>query len=122
MDPRTIARGQALGRVAFGFGLVVAPSAVAGAWVGGPAERPGGRVLAVAMGARDLAIGLALLRALGRSNGAGAWIRAGMLADTADLVATLRERDELPTVAVPVVAAMAAGSVVLGLYLQTRLD
>jgi hypothetical protein len=122
MDPRTIARGQALGRVAFGFGLVVAPSAVAGAWVGGPAERPGGRVLAVAMGARDLAIGLALLRALGRSNGAGAWIRAGMLADTADLVATLRERDELPTVAVPVVAAMAAGSVVVGLYLQTQLD
>src|SRR4051812_15321000 len=122
MDSRTLARIQALGRVAFGAGLAVAPSTVAGTWVGGPAERSGGRVLAVAMGARDLAIGVGILRALGGSHGASAWIRAGVLADTADLVATVRERDELPTLAVPVVAAMAAGSVALGLYLQTRLD
>jgi len=122
MHPRTLARVQALGRVTFGAGLAVAPGAVAGAWVGGPGERPGGRVLAVAMGARDLAIGLGVLRSLGSSHGASAWIRAGVLADTADLVATLRERDELPTVAVPVVAAMAAGSVALGLWLQNALD
>jgi len=122
MDPSTLARVHALGRVAFGVGLVVAPSVVAGPWVGDPAERPGGRVLAVAMGARDLAIGLGAVRSLGGSTGARAWIRAGVLADIADLVATLRERDELPTVAVPVVAAMAAGSVAFGLWLQTELD
>src|SRR5688572_15403339 len=96
MDARTLVRAQALGRIAFGAALLVAPGAVAGAWVGGPAERGGGRVLAVSMGARDLAIGVGALRAVGRSDGAAAWIRAGVLADTADLVATLRERDELP--------------------------
>jgi hypothetical protein len=122
MDARTLARAQALGRIAFGAALLVAPGAVAGAWVGGPAERAGGRVLAVSMGARDLALGVGALRAVGRSDGAAAWIRAGVLADTADLVATLRERDELPAASVPGVAVLAAASAALGAWLQAVLD
>ena len=45
-----------------------------------------------------------------------------MLADAADLVATLRARDDLPPLAVPAVAAIAGGSVLLGAYLQAALD
>ena len=45
-----------------------------------------------------------------------------MLADAADLVATLRGRGSLPPAAVPVVAALAGGSVVLGAWLQRELD
>lgn len=122
MDARTLARAQALGRIAFGAALIVAPGAVAGPWVGDPAERAGGRVLAVSMGARDLALGVGQLRAVGRSGGAAAWIRAGVLADTADLVATLRERDALPAVSVPGVAALAAASAALGAWLQAVVD
>ncbi len=45
-----------------------------------------------------------------------------MLADAADLVATLRARDALPPLAVPAVAALAGGSVVLGAWLQAAVD
>jgi hypothetical protein len=122
MDARMLARAQALGRVALGGGLAVAPATVAGAWVGAPVDRPGGRVLAVAMGARDVGIGLGMLSAVRRRRGARPWVRAAMLADAADLVATLRARDQLPPLAVPAVAAMAAGSVALGAWLQLALD
>lgn len=122
MEARTIARVHALGRVAFGAGLSVAPGVVAGAWVGAPADTPGGQVLSIAMGGRDVAIGLGAFRALGRRRGAASWIRAGMLADTADLIATVRAGDELPPLVVPLVGAMAASSVVLGAWLQATLD
>ena len=49
-------------------------------------------------------------------------MRAGVIADLADLAATLRHRDALPPLAVPAVAALAGGSVLLGAYLQHALD
>src|SRR5688572_16417901 len=111
METRTIARVHALGRVTFGAGLALAPGLVAGAWVGAPADRPGGQVLAIAMGGRDVAIGLGAFRAISQGRGAASWVRAGMLADSADLVATIRAGDDLPPLIVPVVGALAAGSV-----------
>jgi hypothetical protein len=45
-----------------------------------------------------------------------------MVADLADLVATLRTRDHLPPLATPPVVAMAGGSVLLGAWLQAALD
>ena len=122
MDARSIARLQALGRLALGAGLVVVPGAVAGGWVGGVADRREGQALAVGLGARDVALALGALRALRAGHGAGAWLRAGMLADAADLVATLRARDSLPPLAVPAVVALAGGSLVLGAWLQFAAD
>jgi hypothetical protein len=122
MEPRTVARAQALGRIALGAGLVLAPRLVAGAWVGAPADRPGGQVLAAAMGARDVGLGLGMLHAAGRRRAARPWVRAAMLADATDLVATLRTRDELPAPVVPLVAAMAGGAVVVNAWLHGALD
>ena len=122
MDPRSIARAHALGRVALGAGLAVAPGLFAGTWVGAPADQPGGRVLAAAMGARDVGLGLGMFRAARRPHGTRPWLRAAILADAADLVATLRARDDLPPLAVPLVTGMAAGSVVLGAWLHGALD
>jgi hypothetical protein len=122
MDARTVAGLQAAGRLALGGGLVASPALVAGGWVGVPADAPGGAVLATGLGGRDIAIALGTLRALGRRRGAGSWVRAGVIADAADLAATLRHRDALPPLAVPAVAALAGGSVLLGLWLQQALD
>lgn len=122
MTARTLARLQAYGRVALGGGLVVAPGFVAGGWVGGVADKREGQALASGLGARDLALALGALRALSNGHGAAPWLRAGVIADAADLVATLRARDSLPPLAVPVVAAIAGGSVLLGAYLQSALD
>ncbi len=122
MTAHTLARLQAAGRVALGAGLVAAPGLVAGAWVGGVADRRDGQALAIGLGARDVALAVGTLRALSSRRGARGWLRAGIVADAADLVATLRARDALPPLAVPAVAAVAGGSVLLGAYLQSALD
>src|SRR5215212_9994598 len=117
MDARSLVRLQALGRLGFGAGMALAPGVVAGGWVGGVADRRDGQALAVGLGARDVAIALGTLGALRSRRGAGAWVRAGIAADAADLVATLRARDSLPPLAVPAVVVLAGGSVLLGAYL-----
>ncbi len=122
MTARTLAALQAAGRLALGGGIAAAPSLLAGGWVGGVADRPGGRVLATGLGGRDVALALGTVAALRGGRGVRPWLRAGMLADTADLVATLRARGSLPPAAVPVVAAIAGGSVALGAWLQRELD
>ena len=122
MDARSLARLQAVARAALGAGLVVAPGRLGGAWVGAPADKREGQAPVVGLGARDVAIGLGALRALGRGRGARPWVLAGMLGDAADLVATVRARDALPPLAAPAVAAMAGGSVLLGVWLQRALD
>jgi hypothetical protein len=122
MTARTLARLQAAGRLAAGAGLTFAPGVVAGAWAGAAADNRDGQVLAIGLGARDVAIALGTLNALRSRRGAGAWLRAGVVADAADLLATLRARDTLPPLAVPAVVAIAGGSVLLGTYLQSALD
>lgn len=122
MTARTLATLQAAGRVALGGALTVAPGLVAGGWIGRRARERPAQTLAIAMGARDVAIALGTLQALRAGHGAAPWLRAGLAADAADLVATLRARDDLPPPAVPVVAAVAGGSIVLGAWLQAALD
>ena len=122
MDARSLARLQALGRLGLGAGLVLAPGVFAGGWVGGVADRREGQVLSIAVGARDVAIALGALRALSTGKGAGGWLRAGVLADAADAYATWRARDSLPAVAAPAVLAIAGGSALLGLWLQSAVD
>ena len=86
-----------------------------GLWVGRPAGRPHGRALSRAVGARDLAIGAGLLTAIGSGRSAGPWLLAGLIADTADLTATLADRDGLPPTAVPLIGAFAGAGIALGL-------
>jgi len=122
MDASSLARRQALGRLGFGVGLVAVPGLLAGGWVGGVADRREGQTLAIGLGARDVALALGTLGALRSGAAAAPWLRAGMLADFGDLLATLRARDSLPPLALPVVAAIAGGSVLLGAWLQRAVD
>ena len=59
MDRRwRIARARsAIGRIAIGAGLLALPRATGGAWLGEPAEEPGGQLAVASLGARDLALG-----------------------------------------------------------------
>jgi len=124
MDAQRLAKLQAIGRIAIGGGLIVAPAALGGGWVGSAADRRPGQTLAIGLGARDLALGIGQLRTAGRRHGGAArpWIRAGIVADLGDLLGTLRARDELSPMTVPAVAAIAGGSALLGLWLQAALD
>lgn len=120
MTPRDIAIQQAAGRAVLGAALTLVPGVAARGWIGADASRPGTQVVTTAMGARDLAIALGVAGALRSGRGARPWLLAGALADTADLVATVRARDDLSAVAVVGVGALAAGSAAVGVWLAQR--
>ena len=122
MEPRDAARLQAAGRIALGAAMTVAPEHFAKAWVGELGRRPGAGVLTTGLGARDLAIGVGIASALRRGYGATPWLRAGVLADVADLFATVRARRDIPPLAVAGIGLLAAGSAAYGVWLQSQVD
>jgi hypothetical protein len=116
MDARQAATQLAYARIGFGLGLMLAPRQMAKGWSGGDAVRGGGRVLSVALGARDLALGLGTLRALKSGTGERDWLLAGALADGADLVGSLALRRSLPVTGSVGVAALAANGATISLW------
>ena len=111
MSPRDVARLIAAGRIAIGVGLLLAPGLVTRPWIGADAGRPGAKVLARAMGARDLVIGAIALQTLGNPQVASRWQKAGAAVDAVDLAATLAARRELPRGGVALVVTMATSGV-----------
>lgn len=122
MDLLTVARLHALGRVAVGAAFTLAPGPAGRAWVGAGATRPDARVLGVAFGIRDLAIGAGAAWALGGGENARPWILAGLASDVADLAVTHRHRHDLPAVASAGARSLAVASIAAGLYLLAALD
>ena len=123
MDARSLARLQALGRLGLGAGLMLAPGVVAGGWVGGVADRREGQALAIAAGARDVAIArrrAARARATVAAPAAGSARACSPTPPTR--TPTWRARDSLPPLAVPAVLAIAGGSALLGVWLQAAVD
>jgi len=121
MEPRTIARLLALGRVAIGAALIAVPGRVAAAWVGEASERPGTQIALASVGARDVAMGLGAAWAVGRKDGEKPWLLASAGADLVDLVATLRHRDVLTRNALIGVGALAGGAAAVELWLSSEL-
>jgi hypothetical protein len=121
MDARALATTLAAGRVSFGAALALAPRLVGRAWAGRAAAAPATRVITTAMGARDAALGLGLLEALRGGGEPRPWLRAAVLADAADLTATLAARRDIPAVSAVLVTGIAGGSVALGVYLHREL-
>jgi hypothetical protein len=94
---RQLAYLVAWGRVGIGVTAVVAPTRMARPWIGEAADSAGARLLARAMGGRDLALGLGALRGLAQSDRAARpWVALGGLADGVDAVATLVAFRALP--------------------------
>ena len=122
MEAQTIARGLALGRVAIGAALLALPRQAAAGWVGDVSRRPEAQVAIIAVGARDVALGLGTAWTAGGKDGARPWLLASAGGDLADLLATLRHRDSLARNAVIGVGALAGASAALGLWLASELD
>jgi hypothetical protein len=112
LDVVKLARGLALNRISFGIGLILAPSLYARSWVGSDAaSQDATKVLARALGARDLALGAGGLLALraGDVERARRWFAAQGMTDAIDLVATVAARD-VPKPARIFAGTMAGGS------------
>lgn len=112
MDPRTVARSVALGRVAFGVVMLLVPNTVLARM---SAERPGPLVwMARAFGIRDVVLGLGALRSLGDPEPDPAWVRMGALADTSDAVAALAWHRELGASGTAATLSLAVPAAVAG--------
>src|SRR3954465_4979908 len=88
MNSEALARQLAVGRIALGAGLVLAPGLAARSWIGADSGTPGARALARGFGMRDVAIGAGALVALQAGRPARDWMLAGAAADAADVAAT----------------------------------
>lgn len=121
MEPRDLARSQALGRMAIGVAMIARPRLGIGPWIGADAKRPATHVVARALGAREIALGVGQLGALRAGSGVRPWLVGGLIADGVDLWATVEGRDEIPSTGFAGVAAVAAGSAVLCAYLLREL-
>jgi hypothetical protein len=78
-----------LGRLLIGVAFTAEPKLMDRAWIGKQARIPGAQLLARAVGARDLVLGLGGLQALMRDDGsARPWLGAAAICDAVDFGAT----------------------------------
>ena len=120
---RTLARLVAWGRVGVGTAAVLTPSLVARPWVGDVGDDVPARLLARAMGGRDLVLGIGTLRGLSVSDAEGRpWVALSGVADTVDAVATVLAFGHLPRRARWGILAVALGAAVTSTRAAIALD
>jgi hypothetical protein len=119
VDP---ARQLAIGRTVIGAALVAFPRLSVATWVGAPAAHPAAAVLGRALGAREIGLGLGLLGSVDRSRPLRPWLAAGLVADAADLLATVGARDHLPKLSVPAIVGAAGSGIALGVVALAGTD
>jgi hypothetical protein len=109
---RRLAASVAWGRIGLGVTAVLTPSIPLRPWVGREvAWRPRAKLLARALGFRDIALGLGVVLALRQEAPVRGWVEGGGLADAGDLVSTLLAFGTLPKFGRWAVLAAAAGAV-----------
>jgi hypothetical protein len=112
VEARLIARAVAVGRIGLGAGLVIAPQRFTNLWLGHDSGRAGTQVVSRGLGARDIALGVGALTA--DESQLGAWAAGAVMADAADLVATIAAGRSLPVAGRALVGALALGGAALG--------
>ena len=120
MDPRLIARAIAAGRVGLGTGLAIAPQRFTRLWLGPDSRRAATQVASRSLGARDAILGAGAL--LADEGQLRAWVAAAVVADTADLVATVAAGRSVPIAGRVIVGAFALGGAALGAVALAGLD
>jgi hypothetical protein len=120
---RPLAQLVAWGRIGIGVGAIAAPRLMARPWIGGDARPTGSRLLARAMGGRDLALGIGALRALGVSDQeARPWVALGGMADAVDALATVLAFGSLPRRGRWGILAVTVGAAVVSTRVAVALD
>jgi hypothetical protein len=94
---RMLGLSISVGRFLFGVAFIARPQLMERAWIGKQARLPGAQLLARAVGARDLVLGLGGLQALNRGDGsARPWLAAAGVCDAVDFGATLAAGRGIP--------------------------
>jgi hypothetical protein len=101
----------AVGRLAIGTVALVRPRTPLALWVADEdVDRPASRLLARALGGRDVALALGALVASVRGGAIRSWALAGVAADIGDTVATVAAGRGIPSRRRRQVVALAAGA------------
>ena len=96
-------------RFVFGVAFIAKPTLMERAWIGKQARLPGAQLLARAVGARDLVLGLGGLQAVTRDDGsARPWLAAAGICDAVDFGATWAAGRRIPRQARTGVLAIAS--------------
>ncbi len=111
---RRLALAVAGARIVLGITALLAPDVVARPWIGDEGRGPGRRVLARALGGRDVALGLGAVLAARHDGQLRGWVEGAVLADTVDAAATLIAFGDLPAPGRLLVLAAAASGVAAG--------
>jgi hypothetical protein len=119
---RQLAASVAWIRVGIGVGALLAPGALARPWIGPDAYRPTAKVLARAMGVRDLALGLGVILALRHDAPVRGWVEGAGLSDAGDVLAALLAFGSLPRLGRWLVVASAAGGAAAAQVLAPAVD
>jgi hypothetical protein len=94
---RILAGVISFGRLVFGVAFIARPTLMEASWIGKQARLPGAQVLARAVGARDVALGLGGLQAVARDDGSTRpWLAAAAICDAVDFGATLAAGRGIP--------------------------
>jgi hypothetical protein len=95
---RILAGLISFGRLLFGVAFIARPQLMERAWIGKQARLPGAQLLARAVGARDLVLGVGGLQALARDDGsARPWLAAAAVCDAVDFGATQTAGPTIPS-------------------------
>jgi hypothetical protein len=120
VDPKQMAQGMGVGRVALGAGFVLMPGLLGKLWVGDAAASPGAKLLIRAVGVRDLVLGVGILSALQGRN-ARTWVQAAAASDAVDVAAAALAGDSIPGYARWAVFLLGGGSAIQGAIAAPRL-
>ncbi|MFZ0089517.1 MAG: hypothetical protein WAL63_08425 [Solirubrobacteraceae bacterium] len=109
-------------RVAYGVGLIVAPTRLAGRWLGQDARHAPTQVPLRALGAREIVLHVgALVAALG-DRPLRPWLLASVAGDLTDVTATFAGRDELPDESGVATLVVGGGSALVSAVLAAAVD
>jgi hypothetical protein len=121
MDATTVVLSSARARIAFGLLASAAPSVVTRMMTASP--RAGAQAVFVRMfGARDAALGIGAVVAIDHGTPVRGWLEAMAVADAADALTALLEREQLSANAFRGTVALASASALVNLILARRLD
>ncbi len=121
--PTKLASLFAVGRLAFGIGLLAAPGKVATGWIGADARRPATTLVIRGLGARDVVLSAGALASRDDPARLAGWVAAAVGCDLADIAITLATpADALPSNARWGTVALAGGSALAGALLYRDLD
>jgi hypothetical protein len=113
MTPRDLARALGFSRIAFGAGLLVAPRASAGLFLGVDGMTPGATVISRAAGIRDAILGGMILHTVDHPQVGRRWLFACAACDLVDGLAAVAARDGLPRVRGAAFAALGLSAAVM---------